>query len=162
MPAKGIDRVRVREVCVPSERTAAKLPPTLTWVESFAIGVPEVDADHRRLIDDAGAIVETIRAACAWREVEALAGAMAVRCSAHFRREEALLERDHFALLADHRREHQRVEAEIPSVLERMKGTDPPTPTMIEAALYFRDMLIDHLLHYDLAYKSHLLDRRGR
>ena len=147
---------------MPDERTAAKLPPTLAWIDGFTIGVPEVDADHRQLIGDADAIVEMLRTERAWYDVESLANAMSVRCSEHFRREEALLERDHFALLADHRREHQRIEGEIRSVLARLRGADPPTPDMIDAALYFRGMLVDHLLHYDLAYKSHVLDRRGR
>lgn len=33
---------------------------------------------------------------------------------------------------------------------------------MIEAALQLRQILIDHLLHYDLAYKSHAMAKRGR
>jgi hemerythrin len=158
----GVESQIGREVRVPNERTAAKLPPTLVWIESFEIGVPELDADHRQLIDDARAIEDAIRGGRSWPEVEAAADTMALHCSAHFRREEAVLERDSFGKHASHKIEHQRIEAEMLRVLDRIRGADPPTPDMIEAALYFRGMLVDHLLHYDLAYKSHVLDRRGR
>ena len=146
---------------MPSEREGVSLPPALVWIDAFSIGVPELDADHRQLVADAGAIVEAIRAMRPWHEVTAIAALMAQRCSAHFRREEALLESDGFGSLAPHRREHERIEAELQGVLGRIEGTGMPTRGMIEAALSFREMLIDHLLHYDLVYKSHVLDRRG-
>jgi hemerythrin len=147
---------------VPNDGTTA-LPPVLVWIDAFAIGVPELDRDHRRLIDDAAEIVELIRAARPWAEVEARAKHMAARCSAHFRREEAILEREKFEGFAWHRREHERIEAEMREIVARLaSGGGPPTPAMIEAGLYFRGMLIDHLLRYDLGYKSHLLYQRGK
>lgn len=138
------------------------LPPALVWIESFGVGIPELDDDHRQLVADAGAIVEAIRARRPWREVETLAGLMVERCRAHFRREETVMERDRFAALAAHKREHARIEAELQDVLSRIGGSDPPAPGMIEAALELREMLIDHLLRYDLAYKSHGMYVRGR
>lgn len=139
------------------------LPPPLVWIDAFTIGVPEIDADHRLLIEDAAAIVELLRGGRPWPEVEARARLMARRCSEHFRREEAILDRDGFAELAAHKGEHARIEAEMQDIAARLGGAGgQPTPAMVEAGLYFRAMLIDHLLRYDLAYKSHLLYRRGK
>lgn len=147
---------------MPQDGGSGPLPPPLVWLDAFAIGVPEIDADHRLLIDDAAVIVELIRTARPWPDVESRAQLMARRCGEHFRREEAILERDGYRALAAHRQEHARIEAEIQAVLPRLAaGGDEPTPAMIEAGLYFRTMLIDHLLRHDLAYKSHLLYRRG-
>ena len=146
---------------MPANGERVILPPALVWIDGFSVGVPELDEDHRQLIADAGAIVEAIRARRPWRDVESLAGLMVERCSAHFRREEALLERDEFAALPAHMREHERIEGEMRGALGGIAGADPPTRDMIAAALLLREMLIDHLLHYDLAYKSHELHRRG-
>lgn len=138
------------------------LPPALVWIDSFSVGIPELDDDHRQLVADAGAIVEAVRARRPWREVETLAGLMVERCRAHFRREETVLERDRFSALAAHQREHARIEAEMQAILSGIGGSDPPTADMIEAALALREALIDHLLRYDLAYKSHGMYQRGR
>jgi len=147
---------------MPSDGEGMALPPALVWIEGFSVGVAELDDDHRALIRDAGAIVEAIRARRPWRDVEALAGLMVERCIAHFRREEASLERDAFASLPEHRREHARIEADLQRILARIRKPDPPDEDMIEAALQLRHVLVDHLLQYDLAYKSHAMAKRGR
>lgn len=141
---------------------SVNLPPALAWIDGFSVGIPELDEDHRQLVADAGAIVEAVRERRAWREVEALAGLMVERCRAHFRREEMVLERDRFAALAAHRGEHARIDREMQGILGRIGGSEPPTVDMIDAALSLREMLVDHLLRYDLAYKSHGMYRRGR
>jgi hemerythrin-like metal-binding protein len=137
------------------------LPP-LRWLDGFTMGIAEIDDDHHQLIDDAESISALIYNARPWSEVVAMVELMAERCSAHFRREEQILARDRFPHHEAHRQEHARIEREIVDVVSRVQSDVEPTPAMIEAALYFRGMLIDHLLRYDLAYKSHLLYARGK
>jgi hemerythrin len=135
----------------------------LVWIDAFSIGNPEIDADHRVLVADAASIVELIRAKRPWPEIEAQAQLMARRCVEHFRREEAILEREKFPEASAHRQEHARIECEMQSAVARLDSAGGRTPAdMVGAALYFREMLVDHLLRYDLAYKSHVLDRHGR
>ena len=144
------------------ERDEFDALPQLRWMDSLIIGVPEIDADHQQLIEDAERLRTLVRRSSPWREIMAMIEAMAERCTAHFRREEAILERDRFPSHTDHRREHARIEDQIKDIRARLRGDGaPPTPAMIEVALYFRSMLIDHLLRHDLKYKSHLLYVRG-
>lgn len=137
------------------------LPP-LRWLDVFTMGIAEIDDDHRHLIDDAESISALVDNARPWSEVVAMVEIMAERCSAHFRREEQILARDRFPHHEAHRQEHARIEREIADIVSRAQSGAESTPAMIEAALYFRGMLIDHLLRYDLGYKSHLLYVRGK
>lgn len=138
------------------------IPPQIRWLDAFTMDVPELDDDHRQLIEDAESLPQFIRDVRPWSEIVANVDLMADRCRAHFRREEQILERDHYPRYEFHRQEHARIEREIADIVARVRSNGEPSPAMIEAALYFRGMLIDHLLRFDLGYKSHLLYVRGK
>jgi len=148
------------EFSYPDPRTGTRLP----WLDVLETGRDEIDADHRRLIDDTNALLEALAATAPRRELLARLRAMQTACSEHFRREEALLEREGFQNLAAHRDEHRRVEGEIAGLVAQLGGEVPPARTAEaeEAVLAFRILLLEHLLYYDLAYKSYLQNRLGR
>jgi hemerythrin len=137
-------------------------PFELEWMESLEIGVPEIDRDHKGLIDDANAIT---RALVDGRERDVIVDFVARMerdCVAHFHREEGILRRDKFADLETHAAEHRRIEGEIDEIKNILQTIEGPESLIRELALSFRTILIDHLLRYDLKYKSHLMYRRGR
>jgi len=137
--------------------------PGLRWSDAFAIGIAEIDRDHRELIHDAETLIKLFQARNPWAEIRKQAERMAERCIEHFRREEAILEKDGFPARQQHALEHRRIESEIADILKSVReAADPPAADVVEAVMFFRSMLVDHLLRYDLRYKSHLLYMRGR
>ena len=145
-----------------SEGTGQPAPFELAWMESLEIGVPDIDRDHKILIEDANAIARALAGSRGRDVIVDLVGKMRRNCMAHFRREEEILRRDRFGELEAHAAEHRRIETEIDDIKNTLETIDGPEPMVRELALSFRTLLIDHLLRYDLRYKSHLMDRRGR
>lgn len=145
-----------------TEGPGESAPFELAWMESLEIGVPEIDRDHKNLIEDANAITRALVEGRDRNVIVDRIARMRRDCSAHFRREEAILRRDRFTGLEAHVAEHRRIECEIDDISDMLLTMDGPEQLMQELVLSFRTILIDHLLRYDLRYKSHLLDRRGR
>lgn len=145
---------------LPNPRSGVPLP----WLEVLETGYAEIDSDHRRLVDDTNALLEALSEAASRPDLPARLRAMEAACAAHFRREEALLEREGFLASAAHRQEHLRIEGEIAGLVARLDRQEPTADAAetAEAVLAFRLLLLEHLLYYDLAYKSHLQDRQGR
>lgn len=137
-------------------------PFELEWMESLEIGVPEIDRDHKGLIEDANAITRALVDGQDRGAIIDSVARMEHDCTAHFRREEAILRRNRFAEREAHAAEHRRIEHEIAEIKSMLQTIDGPEHLVRELALSFRTILIDHLLRYDLKYKSHLMDRRGR
>ncbi|MFO1190110.1 MAG: hemerythrin domain-containing protein [Alphaproteobacteria bacterium] len=137
--------------------------PALRWSDSLAIGIAELDRDHRELIHDAATLIKLFQARNPWAEIRKQVELMAERCTNHFRQEEAILEKDGFPGRQQHAVEHRRIESEIADILKSVReATDPPAADIVEVVMFFRSMLVDHLVRCDLRYKSHLLYVRGR
>src|SRR5262249_19674834 len=73
----------------------------------------------------------------------------------------AVLERVKYGKLADHEREHRRIEKELNKVLATI-GVAQPSRAEVEAVLYLRSLLVHHFFRFDIAYKAHLLGAPGQ
>jgi hemerythrin len=138
------------------------LLPPIRWSEVLETGHAEIDDDHRRLVDDVNALRQGVADDLPWAELVARAKRMAEDCAGHFRREEAVLAREAFPGLEPHAEEHRRLERSIGDIIYLMENASPGSPLKLELLGSFRTLLIDHLLRYDLDYKSHLMFRQGR
>lgn len=134
----------------------------IEWFDALDIEEPEIDADHHQLIDDTNLILAVLGTERPWAELTPLVGRMRANCIAHFRREEEILVVHGFAGAEAHAAEHRRIEEELAEIITTIENATAPSVPAREVALYFRSLLINHFLRYDLKYKSHLLDKLGR
>lgn len=133
----------------------------LPWIAALETGIPEIDSDHRQLVDGANRLLEGLFAEQPWPEILDQLAAMRDQCFAHFAREERLLKMEEFPKFAPHAAEHRRIEGEIDAIKAGVEAAPERTDLAVELVLSFRALLIDHLIRYDLAYKSHLQARRN-
>jgi len=81
----------------------------LQWQENFAIGIAEVDHEHRRLID----LINSLHAALgddrARDRVEMFLGEILADVTAHFALEERVMRERHYAAAAEHKADHERL-----------------------------------------------------
>lgn len=79
----------------------------ITWDDSFDLGIPELDAEHRDLVETYNQLVD------AWRRDQGLVRPALIineltgRVRVHAMSEEGLLAAHGFPGLADHRRDHE-------------------------------------------------------
>ncbi len=143
----------------PHDRSLQILP----WRDSFAMGVAEIDMEHRRLFEEANRLTEAILSEAIDKpSLDSLLLHMVAGHRAHFNHEEAVMHRYGFRGLDDHAVEHQKV---LQSTDERVRrfllARRTDLDALVDIAIEVKDELLDHFLHYDLRYKSHLMAARG-
>ncbi len=134
----------------------------LQWAPAWEIGVSEIDADHRQLIDESNALFGALAEARPKTEIMTIIGRMESGCREHFRREEAILRETQYNGAVEHAAEHRRIEREMAKVIRAMAEAEASTVEWKAFALAFQSTLVNHLLLYDLQFKSHLMWQRGR
>ncbi len=134
----------------------------LQWAPAWEIGVPEIDADHRRLIDQSNALFGALAESLPKTEIMTIIGRMESECREHFRREETILRESRYSGTDAHAAEHRRIERELTKAVGAIEADGVSTAEWKAFALLFQSTLINHLLLYDLQFKSHLLWGRGR
>lgn len=133
----------------------------IVWSEAFQMGDAGIDDEHRRFIDIVNRLNAAIRDHAPPGEIAAVCDALVRDAAAHFRSEEATMERAGFGGLAAHRREHQRVLARIRDAAARAR-TVTDRASLVDAALAIKDALLSHMFRVDVHYKTHFLAARGR
>ena len=129
----------------------------LAWLPVLETGYPDIDSQHRELIDDANAIHALIVARSDWHALAATVGKMVRDCQLHFATENKMLSASGFSDAAAHALEHERLLQEIAQIHGIICSTSHPSSLHWELGLTLRSLLVDHLLRYDLRYKSHIM-----
>jgi hemerythrin-like metal-binding protein len=132
----------------------------LEWQESFSVGDPVLDEDHKRLIQ----IINRVAAAEERGEpVQWVLQNLDEYAKNHFRWEEERMEEAGYAALDAHRREHHTF-IEWLETLKATYGLDPEAHLHLAKTVndYLRNWLTDHILTTDMEYKGQIGVREGQ
>ncbi len=134
----------------------------LKWMDIFETGIAELDAWHRKLVNDCNDLLRLLATDPSWGLVVAKTWDLVSGCVEHFRVEEAIMQRIDFPRRVDHAEEHRRIEEQLRSLIARMQTLDGSLPEHRELPASLGPAIIDLMIRHDLDYKSHLLYRQGR
>jgi hemerythrin len=134
----------------------------IAWAEVLETGVPELDADHRALIDQCNTLTNLMESGAAWAKVVDSARELAQGCTEHFRAEEALLDETEFPRREQHKAQHRQIERRFNELVAFLATGDGSRAEHRKAARAVRATLVDILFRHDLDYKSHLQHIAGR
>lgn len=131
----------------------------ITWNESYNVNVPELDAQHQRLV----AMINNLHAAMtAGRAKEVIVQTLTNLLGYtryHFLAEQKLLAAAAYPELAWHTSEHDRFTKQV---IEFQKSYEAGTIALSIATLRFlRDWLINHILGSDKKYSEFLAAKTG-
>lgn len=122
--------------------------PIAIWSEEYEVDYPLVDQQHRTLFE---MINESHRAGVehpGTGEAERLLERLAAYTQEHFRMEEALMATVNYPGLDPHKQAHDRLVAEVQSLLAESLAGRTPGPGRI--SLFLADWLRHHILQEDL------------
>jgi hemerythrin len=77
----------------------------IVWDQSFETNIPEIDAQHRRLVDIINSLADGIGCS-SMGELQEILAQLKEYAQYHFRAEETIMEAAGYAELAEHRSEH--------------------------------------------------------
>ena len=132
----------------------------LSWMDILETGEPEIDSEHRELIDDFNAMIDLLHSGTQRDQLVSRLEQMLAKLKHHFETEEKVLRQRRFPRLEAHIEEHKRFEAQ----LERSLAMACPSNSSFGCATFLEHlhvMLIDILVRHDLDYKSHILHTTG-
>lgn len=124
------------------------------WLESFELGVPEIDSDHRAIM----ALMRAVQSAARVDErerCEKLLDRLLTLTRDHFAREEAFLSRWGYGEAGDHARYHEGLCARAESVKKACAEIESPQG-FDECCEEMMSFLIDDIVRGDLGLKSFL------
>lgn len=127
------------------------------WNDTFKLGIPAIDADHRKLFLLLEDFLEAERLAMAADALIARLSAFMAEAAGHFAREEEMLDHTEFPTLPAHRAEHERLLAQLRHFLDRLAEGAKVADHANEAADCLRAWLLRHILDEDQAYRPFLM-----
>lgn len=100
----------------------------IEWREQFAIGLPEVDHEHRELIDEINRLHARLAAGAGADEVADVLGEIESGISAHFALEEKNMQRLGYDGYGSHKTDHESLLDDILDIadgVDAVRGYDP-------------------------------------
>lgn len=132
----------------------------ISWMDILETGVPDIDGEHRELIDDFNVMVDLLHSAAQSDHLVTRFEQLLDKLKRHFETEEDVLRQRRFPRLEAHIEEHRRFEAQLERglAMTRHFSLSFGSTAFLE---YLHVMLIDILVRHDLDYKSHILHTTG-
>jgi hemerythrin len=126
----------------------------LQWHEEYRVDVLRLDTQHRRLFEQANAILDAIESGKDMHEVLSLVDALAEYARYHFGEEEALMVRHGYPDAEPHRVRHAKLMellADMRAHLDDIGSTDE-----VEMLPFLKEWLVTHILTEDRRYSTFL------
>lgn len=120
------------------------------WDESLSVGHELIDAEHREIIALLNALYSDWREGAHHLNLRKTLARLHGVVETHFSNEETVLARHLCPTLAEHRAEHARLLGELAGIAA--------APRLEEAAMliFARELVMNHVLDWDLAAKDYL------
>jgi hemerythrin len=131
----------------------------LTWREELAVGHPEIDADHKRLIALINDFEAMIAKGSNERTLHEVLIGLHDYARSHFQREEAVQIACRYPHYAGHKAEHQALLDDVTAMARRyfIDRSAPITrDSLDEASALLRHWLVDHIVKSDLRIRQYL------
>ena len=130
----------------------------LEWTDELSVGVPEMDEQHRRLIDILNQFYEAIEKGEREEAIQSLLQGAEEYTVFHFESEERFMEEIGFPELEDHKRVHSTLVEEVRSTKEKYKQGDAKAVRGLAAFLL--SWLYTHILKTDRKYGDYYLAQK--
>jgi hemerythrin len=123
----------------------------LKWDKHLSIGVPEIDQQHKSLIDKFNAFITACEEERGNDEVYRLFSFLDIYVKTHFVDEERLMQRIGYPDYMKHREKHQEFIGKVASFKERLNNEGPTQQLVASAGLLMTGWLIEHISGMDRA-----------
>lgn len=127
----------------------------IEWKASLELGVPEIDADHRTLVE----LLNRIKASNEREEALIVLDQLESYADYHFAREEALMEECGYEFSGVHVREHRDLRFEVKNQIEDLMADERD---IREVAQFMQRWLLRHIAGSDRLLSEAVLAHRSR
>lgn len=136
----------------------------LTWDDSFATGVPEIDEQHMILVHTLNEAAENLSEESSPETIERITHDLLSYALYHFETEEDLMKQYGYEESSPddsqtHLKQHRSFSAKVVSIREGLKSSTPIAPgDLLE---FLNSWLVNHILNTDKKLGSFIIEKRG-
>ena len=131
----------------------------LAWDPSLAIGVAEIDDQHRSLVEKAAQFDAAVRAGESSRTLQELFDFLARYAQEHFEAEERLMREAGYPRLASHMLEHAEFRRRLATLLPHWESEGDSTSLLMAVSGFLIRWLREHIASSDRAIGEYLRTR---
>lgn len=132
----------------------------IEWTDDFMIGIPEIDMQHRSLINSLNKLIEKYDANPG--EIKEILDFLVDYVLLHFETEETLMEKYNYPDMEEHVKEHRAFTKDINKFMDDfiMLGPSPEMEKRIEEGLV--SWIKNHILNVDKKMGQYLKEKMGK
>jgi hemerythrin len=133
---------------------------TLEWTAALAVGLEEIDEQHRELFRRAGQLLEGLRAG-ETGEIAPLLDFLHEYAVVHFGAEESAMRAEGYPGYLRHKAEHDRFIGDLVALAEELDGRGPGAFLAVKASSWLSGWLRAHVSGTDAEMAGYLRGRRA-
>lgn len=129
----------------------------MEWDTQFETGIPQVDAEHRSLVDTVNRLHDAMKQGRAKAEVAGILDFLADYTGQHFAHEETLMQRHGYPGYPRHKEIHDKLVGQVTGLI----GTIQKGEVVLSLDLmdFLQDWLTRHILQEDQAFARYLQEK---
>ncbi|MBL0161229.1 MAG: hemerythrin family protein [Bryobacterales bacterium] len=129
----------------------------VNWKEEFSVRVPEIDMQHRRLLDIINKLHEAMHMGGKPEALKTVSDELVSYTRYHFGYEEQMLARAGYRGLEEHKRKHRAMVAQVEGFAAEI--TSGKASVSIKLMAFLKDWLSRHIMETDQQYATYLAGR---
>jgi hemerythrin-like metal-binding protein len=129
--------------------------PLLAWSDTWAVGAPDMDQDHRVLVNLVNQLPQAFKAPESGWIVGSVLNSLWDYTEYHFGREEALLRAANFPGAAEHTGRHGELKQQLREWLDQYQQ-DPESVDAGALMTFLKGWLMNHILGEDMRYRPYV------
>jgi len=126
----------------------------LEWQASFSVKVPELDLQHKRLVELINRLHDVLKAGGDPAGAQDVIEDLVTYVRHHFSAEERLMEAAGYAEAQEHTRKHRAMEAQVFAFQKQV--AEGSVSAQLRLMNFLKDWLQKHILETDMRYSAHL------
>jgi hemerythrin len=119
----------------------------IEWKKEFELGVPEIDTEHRELIELINSTYAALQAQRQSSNIMAFLGEIFAKISAHFALEESIMRKYRYDGYLEHKKEHEKLLDDIRDIMDDYE--DGIMPSEDELSRRLTDWFSEHFRTQD-------------
>jgi hemerythrin len=134
-----------------SSSKIARAAETVAWTDDYALGLAEIDQQHKALFERVNAVLAAARSSDPQPALEQALGPLQIETARHFAEEEQLMERIGYPGRDRHAAAHRVLIRHLGGVASLLSAGGSSASAIATSAGLLREWLLDHIVDEDAA-----------
>ena len=125
----------------------------ITWNDKLSVGVPQIDQQHKKLIDIVNTFFDAMKSGQGSKALEKAIPELVNYVDKHFSDEEKFMQEIGFPGLQDHQKLHRELTDKVKKLIAAIQSGQ--SVNTLKVGQFLRDWLTHHISTIDMQYGKH-------